>query len=116
MWDVFPDIPITISIPVVVASEVLLPGCNIRLDLERLINASKEIIRVVRANIHQCGNVLFYLRWGEPAHEVEHRVQRISHVGIVVVGQSEGTGWSLNAKKPLVPVALERTQLSVNES
>ena len=69
-----PDVPMTISVSVVIASEVLLPGRSICLDFERLIDAPKEIICIVWTDIHQGRNVLFYLRRGEPTHEVEHGV------------------------------------------
>lgn len=48
-------------------SEVLLPGCSIRLHFEWLINTSKSevIYYVVWADIHRFGNILFYNAvWG----------------------------------------------------
>ena len=73
-------VPIAFSIPIIVASQILPAGSLVHQDFQRLVDASKQVICIIRTHPNKCGNVLLHLCWRQPPREVQHGIYKIGHV------------------------------------
>jgi hypothetical protein len=73
--------PVALAVSIVIARQIVLPRRFIRLENQRLVNASEEVVGVIWAELDECCDVLFDTRRRQAPHEIEHRINDVGHDG-----------------------------------
>ena len=73
------SVPVAFSITVIIACKVFFTSCTVSEYAQRLVDATKQVVCVVWADADQSGYVFLDFCWRESPHEVEHRVDEVTH-------------------------------------
>jgi hypothetical protein len=73
------NIPVRITIAVVVAQEVVTLGSGIVRNLEGLINSREQMLAEIRNKINETGEIVLDLRWRQSTHQVKSAVKWFGH-------------------------------------